>query len=848
MSLLLKWPLVVTRLALLATPLLAATYSLDAEAAPLAVAGVLAAWALPMSQALPVDAEPRHDGILADVLVLLLVGVRTLQGLQQASLDTTRDWVWLAPLLVALLHTCLIHIDQETEGTPVFDRRGLVLMMMVRAVCGAMLAYLARDATSQILFAAETALGLVLVLQLRSVTHAASDSVRALVYLDAAAFLVYEDDAWVLHAVLPVATGVLALVALHTHTAVYTRVQRVARVLVTPVRAALDGVCALLASPLPYEMAFLVSGIVLAASLNKVWYTSHSTFPDTIATPARVGKSFIDDYVRVFYEFTSDATFQRTIAIAVPEFGQLRGVVNRVVRTSYRPLRMAADGVSASFVPSESLAAIVCLVPIAVVWAATVIQVVPEGMAYVKSKWFWALGAVVSLVSFVQLHVASDTSVSLWNFVLDDIDYTRTYTQTGRIAVAAHLVLGAACVALFVLRAAQARRHGKPRVGGRLIVNKCRDVVTYLSGGALLLTAVAVLILVATASSTGSPVESYRVVKYDTHLTPAWLVSTPIDKAGALITGSGMLTKLLTGDLRLAFLFAQLQRYIFQKLGCWGCVCLDTYIDFAEDTFGFVSDLNPFPSRRRLLEHKPTTTHIGSHALRLPRRRVLQDEEYICTHDDTCDTKRVCLSDVVNQYQEKILELAVLGLTTAAKLVAEQILARIPLVARLMDLLDRLNELDVYLDYDLFRLPEVRLGVRLGWTLPSLPKPSLPTLSGALIVVLVCSVAGLFFAYQFGVLVPLLEAGVDAFEVSVIILVATTLMCAVTLVFFLRDELRAEGYDIRVTWHANVYAYGVAFGLLVVALFLRIGEHPTPSVYEVLPTPKSQPKKRQVEA
>jgi len=837
---LLTWPLAVTRLVLLAAPLVAALTTLSGET--LAAACALLAWCVPLSQCLA-DAAPRDDGIGADLVVLGLVAVRTMQALQFGGQEASLDQVWLLPVCAGLLHLCMLHLDRDSAPgeTPTrsYDRRWLALIAAVQATGAAGLAmtrFADDDLISVALVAADLLLGVLLLLLLRTWTgvgwHGGSWSVLAWLYLEACAIVLSADatELTVRVAVL-VATGLLLVGAASSGEG--TRVRRVAQGVVNVVQAAVDVVGSLVGTTLVFQLVVLVAGVVMATSLTDVWYRSHLDFPDSIASKARVGMSFIDGPARWVYEFTSDPDFQESIGIVLPEIGAIRGTIFRVVRSAYRPLKRAAAGADYDFVPSESFLSLVAMVPVAVVWFATVIQVFPHGAMFAQSQWFWGAGSAALMASMAVVHIASDTVVTAWKFGLEGSTLERTYTSVGWYAVVAQAAMVGACIGMFVVLAERTRSPPPPprvATGARFSVRqKARDVIGFFQSPALVLTVLAAFLIAITAMSAGvAPIESVRFVRIDTG-KPDWLVSTKVDKLTVLIA---RFILHLNPKVRLVIFLVAIRNYILKKLGCWGCICLADVKGFFEDvgdTLGFRRRLLAMHSQQQQQQQQHTNT--SSHQRRI--FNVLDDSrDFIDSLDNSCDAKcdgqRICLSDVVDDYMVKVSEMVLEGLMYAVDQAVQLIRKIVPQLDELIRIIEQLGEIDGYLDYDLLALPEVDVRLDLDFLSLSMPGffgvPSMPRITVGTLATLLLLVAGAFLAYRIGVLLPVARGAARAVEISIISGIFAALAAAFVLAYGVREIVRGEGYDTAVEWKQSASVYGLALVLLLAALFMRVGE------------------------
>ena len=805
-----QWVLAAVRLALLATFLIALHESLrDNLLAALSLGGV---WSVLLLQTLQTSTTT-DQSVLDRQLLTLLVGVRTLNVLSQHSVAET-DGAWALPLALAVVHTYLTH-EPVLEGPVEYPRLTPWFLAAVGVATGVSTVSQATD-LRLLLGVLEVVLGAGLFFGLLAYKAKPEDGwdggstvVLSWCTVQLAGLLVDPQPVFV-------ATGVVVVAA--------GSVVGVNGLFRLP-RAAVNLLGRVLGQTAPYQITLLLCVAVIVQSLRQPWYTTHVDYPEVLRKKCRILLDIVD-VAQAFYEFTSDPDFQNTLLLALPELGALRGAAFRSIRPSYPVLMGCVHGKTMTFSPGGDVSALALLVPMVWVALATVLQVFPDGGALVRNRFFWAAGAVAGLTFTAVTQLTADAPVMFWYHLFADSTSERVYTEVGQYGLVASLAFTVSCIALFVITSQVPteetrlveRALGKEPDRSVVVV----DLLNYVTSPSFVLLVVAGFVLVLTITSTGSPIDTFEVYKKASE-QPAWLVSTPADKVSGL--GLTKILGMLNPKKRLIVIGVALAKYALEKMGTWACICLpipnwNSITGAFEDAGDAISGF--FSRRRRLLEHKAASTHLGTRSM--ASRRLL-------SHGG-CSQTEICVSDVVKTIVDELTSLALQGLEIASDLVSKVIRKLIPFADKIDDLLEQLPRVDELLDFDLLDLPDLKvdfsfrlelLGLDLG-VLPSFRLPTLPSAQSVLIPVAVLAALGCVLAYQLGVLMPLLNSTRLSIELALLSCVVAFANALMVFVYLLRDQLRAEGYDVRVTFKGNVYGYGVGIGLVVASVLLAGGE------------------------
>jgi hypothetical protein len=192
------------------------------------------------------------------------------------------------------------------------------------------------------------------------------------------------------------------------------------------------------------------------------------------------------------------------------------------------------------------------------------------------------------------------------------------------------------------------------------------------------------------------------------------------------------------------------------------------------------------------------------------------------------------VSDVVSDVVEQLVKIAQIGPKFAMDLVVDQILKRIPNFGVIDSLMKELHKLDDLIDFELLDLPEVDFTFQARWLtfdigflmlfrLPSLPTPGSVTLDALLIAGSLFLIAAVV-VYQLGLLVPLLKSSWLAFQLSVACVLLSGVAGATVFIMLIRQQIRLEGYQDKITWGGNAYLYAIVLGLMLLSLILTVGE------------------------
>jgi hypothetical protein len=845
------WTLVAVRGALLAS--VVAAVQASSYGSPLALVCIVALWSLVLARALGLSVGTGTASLGVELALLGCVCTKTLTLAYDANASTTGDLVWIAPLGLACVHAVLLDLLREEKQPPAVAPLRVVWfrVCLVFACAGGVVTVLIDDAqttttTSVIVGIADV---LATVILLFASQRAPATGVAQWVWLSLATTPVVGFG---------IGTGVtiggvvgatiLCQAVLEQHGQV---VRSALATLVGSLHAALDWIGAIVASPVPYQFVAVASVVVLLSTIRVPWYATQVDFPPVLQQTCYDIVWIIDTIVKPVYVFTSESSFQDLILPVLPEIGQVRATLYKIITAAYGPLSECADGHSYTFVASQSGIFLITLVPVVLVGVVVVLlQVFPRtGGVFARSQWTWRFGALFGFVSLGIVQLAADAPAAFWYHIFDQSTYARVYTTEGQYALAAQLAFIAACLANACVcehrdvKAREARRTARP-LGGALR-DAVRDTINYLLAPSMVLTAAAVLIVVVTALSAGSPITHIGVEKVTSGATPTWLVSTPFDTFAStgvfssmddLIDYSAEALGSSLGEVRMALILTELGTYAVEQMGDWQCLCLpipswSEIVGGVEDAGNAITGFFSGFRRRRLLEHRADRTTYGHTAVGHPRRRILS----FVDAGASCSETRICVSDVVTDIVNLLTKAITDGMAFAFKLVVGQLLSRIPFLSALDDVVSKLSTLYGYIDFDLFALPELTIGVSLSLfgldlgMLPSFRVPSAPTLGtvvGIGIPLLVVCVVGVVVAWRAGLLDPVIRSTKIAVE-------TTLISCAIALAFAVasfaldtQSTIRTYGYDVVIEWNTSaVYAYGTACAVLAVAFVSYISEH-----------------------
>ncbi|MDO9176256.1 MAG: hypothetical protein Q7V62_15720, partial [Actinomycetota bacterium] len=431
---------------------------------------------------------------------------------------------------------------------------------------------------------------------------------------------------WLMRAIAAAVLFALAVAARDTPASA-TPVRRAAAYLVDLVNEAVGAVGALLRSTLVWQLLVLGSVGVLVLVLNDVWYVSHVRFPDSIREPCRVAMILVDNVAEPFMVFTNDPDFQTTILPVIPLLSTVRLAIVRAVGPAYVPLLRCRDGVGQEFRPAADGLVLFALAPVALVGVGCAMQVLPDASGWARSRWFWAFGAVGGLVFAGVAFLASDVPVLLYSLAFDDADMVRTYTSRGWVGLGAALVFVGACVALHTLLSLD--KPQKQRMGARFasVRERVAAGLTWLTAPSLVIAFAAVFVCVVVALAPGgAPVRNVGIAKLKSG-RPDYLRSTAVDGMSAII-GKAVITlaESIIPFASLILITTATTAFILEKFACEACLCLPVPSlsklkglgEDAGDAFeSFGSSLG---SLRRLLEHHPEQTRLGTRAV---ARRLL---------------------------------------------------------------------------------------------------------------------------------------------------------------------------------------------------------------------------------
>jgi hypothetical protein len=591
------------------------------------------------------------------------------------------------------------------------------------------------------------------------------------------------------------------------------------------------------------EWVVLASVAVITVSLNDPWWTSKVTFPSEIQSLCNDALSVVETVVQPIYQFTSDKDVQRVMAVAIPELAGLRSTIYRLLIPIWGSLLDGSQGRTFTHFPvGNFFAMFMFAVGPLLTFMGVLAKLFPEGRFFSKSMWFWA-AAVLGNIAFVAFtQITPDTSVFFVYTVLEDTQYTRTYTRSGTQAVVAQAVLVGACLVLFVQTSIEESgeeitERGPAGIGSALEVpgnylrRVCRGFgrgilswINWLSSASFVLFVIGVFFLAVTITSTGSPISSIQFEKRPLR-APEWLVSTTLDKVSAL---SISVFRMLSPQERLVVLTAAIVQYGVDQINCWGCLCVPDFKGGVEGAIsGFSSIGSAFGFRRRLLAFSPADPVTFG-----PRRRLLASGRAVC-NPVSCNSGlvRLCILDVVADGVEKLTDLTIGAADFVFDFIFNDILSRIPIIKIAADLLQRLPGISIYRDLDIFQKIRFSFNLKLfGFDLGLVPTLgiNLPSTSGAsfwsVFLVIAVVLLGFFVARKLGIQQRLWIAFSSTLQILFVSTLLTSLVTVAALYYFLLNEAKIQGYDVYLKPASNLWMYATGLGMLVLSLFLRIGE------------------------
>ncbi len=830
------------RLSLIAS-VLSAAYQTNASSDPLVTALLVAVWGVQAAQALSSDSS---QSLTADQSICgLLMAVVQTGFILALSRSVDLAYVWSIPALVVFLLVLVMDDPFMGEGKMQrYDkvRVGLLAFFLVSASIGEAFVFALDDLFFVALSTAQlstTILLLVLLSQYEepertSAWKGGSSLLLSWAYLQLCVTPLLHP----VHASLRISLviGVLVNSALGSETEPSDgRCQAFAKGIKRVGKSALGIVALVLTSSVVFEWVAILGVALLTVSLNDPWWTSKVTFPDAIQAICRDALSLAETVAKPVYQFTSDRDVQRIMAVALPELAGVRSAIYRLLVPIWGSLLDGANGRTFTLFPVGNFFAMAAfLVGPLFVLLGLLAKLFPEGRFFVQSQWFWAAGLLGNLVFVVFTQLTPDTSVFFVYSTLDDTTYTRAYTKAGTQALVAQCLIVGTCVVLYVQRAVD---NAVDRVGmggegdsptpsekDAPVRRRCaavRDWIDYLTSASLVLFVVAVLILMLTISSTGSPISSIKFDKRPQR-QPDWLISTTIDKVSALTVS---FFKMLNPKPRLIVLTAAIVNYGIEQINCWGCLCVPDVQGAYEDALGGLIGAGnaiggAFGFRRRLLGFSPANT------LTFGPTRTSGCQPVSCNRG----LVRVCIMDVVADGVEKMTDLTLGAVDFVFEQTYDNILKHIPIFSTSTSLLSRLPRIDVFRDFDVFKGIRFSfqfkfLGVDFG-VVPSLGLPSLPSSLSlwSILPLLLIVLLGAYLARKLGISQPVWAAVSASVQVTVISLFLTALIAVAALYYFLINEARIQGYDVHLKPNSNLWMYALGMGVMALSLFLKVGE------------------------
>lgn len=613
------------------------------------------------------------------------------------------------------------------------------------------------------------------------------------------------------------------------------------------VMALMRAIVDIIGSSTLYEVTALISVCVIAVNFSQTWYISHSTFPGFVRDIAGVGLSVVD-IVRPFYEFTSAPEFQHAFLMALPELATVRALVYRVLTKVYPFLFKAYNGVPVVVGVGSSMLGVVSSIVLILISAAILVQVFPGGGAFVRSRWYWAAGFVVGLLNIGSVHLLSDPKATLLSIYIPDQLFNREYTQEGQYVLIAQLAWTFSCMAMFVIASFEdARRLEllKSRLevasgtsGKFQPLTTLQAISNYLAQPSIILFIVTIFAAIIVAASVGSPISNFDAPVVPV-LKPDWLVQTPLERATVTVLQFKRVAHMLNPYIRIRLLALALTEYTLEQVSKLGCLCV-TEPKFVNAFTNAMTDAwDSFTSlfRRRLLEHKATTTSEGLYSVATTQRKLLGFTDDIigftyCQPAD-CSGVAICFVDVVKDGLDWLRNLAMEGLNIVSDLLTQQVLRKIPFVALLekLFLVDVIEKLQDLIDFDIFTMtvptfsvPLSLAGINLGlvpnFNLPSLPKVN-PTIVGVVFAVIALLIAGCF---RMGMMLPLLDSAVLSVELAIVSGAVFLLISIPSMWFYCQDLMQEYGRETVIEFNDGIYSYMLILVLLICSLLMRISE------------------------
>lgn len=206
------------------------------------------------------------------------------------------------------------------------------------------------------------------------------------------------------------------------------------------------------ANPRTYQICILFAFAVLLGTMDKAWFYTHVHFPKGIRKICEAALWLIDNIIAVFYKYTNQDDVQQILKIAGHAIGQVRANIYRTLTPVYKWLVKGKIGLEHTFVPTQhTLPLVTFLFGPFIASAGVMVQVFQDGAVFARSKWFWAAAFFGNLLFFFATTALPGTNVTLVHAVFIESEYSRVYSDNGKIAFVATVVILVACLALFAI-------------------------------------------------------------------------------------------------------------------------------------------------------------------------------------------------------------------------------------------------------------------------------------------------------------------------------------------------------------------------------------------------------------
>jgi len=398
----------------------------------------------------PAESDWRNTDFTAETLVLLLAACKVF------SLSDAMTSVWLAPLLTThALATCiyLLYPAEHTVIPPPPRSLAIVLILCtLLAAYSTLLILLDEDAsvvsTRSILLLMQAALAISL---LASRSHARW--LRSWLLLQLCELPYYYSRSATLFAVcifilLAVVLVVASQEARRTYLLPVPGIEQIEAF----VGYGLHLASQLLLAPVLYLCAATLCASVVIASSTQAWYTSTATFPPELQGICEDITDVLQTYVKPIWQFTGDPVIQQILVPALSEVSLARLSIYRAIYPLLPIFVTGRDGLSQTYVSADELAALLTLLfgPV-ITLVAVAASLFPRGSALVRSPVFWLFATFTNAVFLVLTQVATGLSVQVVRVIFVESEYTRTYTDAGRVAIVATGGLVGSCLAMVLV-------------------------------------------------------------------------------------------------------------------------------------------------------------------------------------------------------------------------------------------------------------------------------------------------------------------------------------------------------------------------------------------------------------